>query len=151
MIRVGLAVEDPTTELIVKQLLVTAGHSVVDEEPQVVVTDGFEPLSIAPTVVLTPMARVGDAIEAMRRGAFGYALLPLQPHEVVLMVERSANRPAVAKTFEPRRLEDIELEHINAVVRHCKGNRAKAARLLGIGRNTLWRKLARHNGDDPSE
>ena len=151
MIRVGLAVEDPTTEITIRHLLETAGCSVVDENPEVVVTDGFDPQSIAPTVVLTPMARVGDAIEAMRRGAFGYALLPLQPHEVVLMVERAANRPAEAKPFEPWSLEDIELEHINAVVRHCKGNRAKAARLLGIGRNTLWRKLAKQGRDDSSE
>jgi two-component system response regulator HydG len=35
------------------------------------------------------------------------------------------------------------MEHIQRVLRVCKHNQAKAARILGIGRNTLWRKLKR--------
>jgi len=40
-----------------------------------------------------------------------------------------------------RPLEDVEMEHILRVLKKCKNNQAKAARMLGIGRNTLWRKL----------
>jgi two-component system response regulator HydG len=35
----------------------------------------------------------------------------------------------------------VELDHIRRTLEHCGGNRSEAARLLGIGRNTLIRKL----------
>jgi DNA-binding NtrC family response regulator len=38
-------------------------------------------------------------------------------------------------------LEDIEKRHILSVLESCKNNQAEAAKKLGIGRNTLWRKL----------
>ena len=40
-----------------------------------------------------------------------------------------------------RRLADVEQEHILGVLRACNGVQADAAKILGIGRNTLWRKL----------
>ncbi len=41
----------------------------------------------------------------------------------------------------PTRLEEVEREHIERVLRECGGNRSAAARVLGIHRKTLWRKL----------
>ena len=38
-------------------------------------------------------------------------------------------------------LAEVERRHILAVVRASSGNQAEAARILGIARNTLWRKL----------
>ncbi len=38
-------------------------------------------------------------------------------------------------------LRDMEREHVLRVLRECEGNRSAAARLLGIDRKTLWRKL----------
>jgi Nif-specific regulatory protein len=38
-------------------------------------------------------------------------------------------------------LREVELDHIRRVLRHCGDNRSEAARMLGIGRNTLLRKL----------
>jgi Nif-specific regulatory protein len=43
--------------------------------------------------------------------------------------------------FRPRPLADVEREHIAATLAYCHGNRSRAAALLGIGRNTLLRKL----------
>ncbi len=40
-----------------------------------------------------------------------------------------------------RPLREVEAEYIRHVVRACGGNRSEAARVLGIGRNTLARKL----------
>lgn len=39
-------------------------------------------------------------------------------------------------------LADVERRHIDMVLAACNGNRSEAARRLGIGRNTLARKLA---------
>ena len=40
-----------------------------------------------------------------------------------------------------RSLADVEREHVLRVLDACGGSQADAARVLGIGRNTLWRKL----------
>ena len=40
-----------------------------------------------------------------------------------------------------RTLSDVEREHILSVLDGCGGNQAEAARVLGLARNTLWRKL----------
>jgi DNA-binding NtrC family response regulator len=38
-------------------------------------------------------------------------------------------------------LEEVERGYMNAVVSRCKGNQSEAARILGVGRTTLWRRL----------
>ena len=40
-------------------------------------------------------------------------------------------------------LEEQEQRHIQFVLRRVKGNKTEAARLLGVDRRTLYRKLAR--------
>jgi two-component system response regulator HydG len=47
-----------------------------------------------------------------------------------------------------RTLAEVEREHILAMVRACRGNQSDAARVLGIGRNTLWRKLEAYRDDE---
>ena len=41
-----------------------------------------------------------------------------------------------------RPLAEVEREHVRAVLAACGNNQAEAARILRIGRTTLWRKLA---------
>jgi DNA-binding protein Fis len=38
-------------------------------------------------------------------------------------------------------LDEMERSYIEEVVRACGGNQAQAARVLGISRTSLWRKL----------
>ena len=40
-----------------------------------------------------------------------------------------------------RTLAEVEREHILYVLDACKGSQSEAARVLGVARNTLWRKL----------
>ncbi len=62
-------------------------------------------------------------------------------------------RPRVAdpelSPDEDVRWETVERRHIEAVLRSVQGNRAHAARLLGIDRKTLHRKLERMNIEVP--
>jgi two-component system response regulator HydG len=41
-----------------------------------------------------------------------------------------------------RTLAAVERDHIRAVLAACRNNQVEAARVLGIGRSTLWRKLS---------
>ncbi|MBI4951529.1 MAG: sigma 54-interacting transcriptional regulator [Myxococcales bacterium] len=55
-----------------------------------------------------------------------------------------ASRPASTGSTTgdvPATLAEMERRHILATLERCAGNRAATARALGIGENTLWRKL----------
>ena len=43
-----------------------------------------------------------------------------------------------------QRLADVEREHIDRTLRAVAGNKAAAARVLGLDRKTLYRKLTQH-------
>jgi DNA-binding NtrC family response regulator len=45
-------------------------------------------------------------------------------------------------------LEEMEKRYILYVLNKHKGNRARTASVLGIGRNTLWRKLKSYGYKD---
>lgn len=66
------------------------------------------------------------------------------PDDVVRPRARTSARPGTLA----RPLEDVEREHVLGVLALCDGKQAEAARVLEIGRNTLWRKL-REWGVDP--
>jgi DNA-binding NtrC family response regulator len=90
------------------------------------------------------MGDIPAAVLAMRKGVYGYIFLPLQPGEAGLMVERageSGGAPAAGEPAPEGRIDDAESRLILSTLRQCKYNRTRAARVLGIGRNTLWRKL----------
>jgi DNA-binding NtrC family response regulator len=42
-------------------------------------------------------------------------------------------------------LKELEKRHIAAAMKRCRDNQTQAAQQLGIGRNTLWRKLKEYN------
>ena len=52
--------------------------------------------------------------------------------------------PAQRENVGPPPLDAIEREHILDVLRQVKGNRMKAAKVLGISRRALYRRLERH-------
>ncbi|HET6437412.1 MAG TPA: sigma-54 dependent transcriptional regulator [Anaeromyxobacter sp.] len=64
------------------------------------------------------------------------------PDEILRAPRASAGRGPL------RTLAHVEQEHVLAVLRACLGVQADAARILGIGRVTLWRKLRAYGGPD---
>ncbi len=65
------------------------------------------------------------------------------PAEMTRKTDKPVAAPAPSRTDL---LEDIERRHILAVLDECEGNRAEAARRLGISRKTIDRKLVDWNG-----
>ncbi|MEJ2184990.1 MAG: sigma-54 dependent transcriptional regulator [Gemmatimonadota bacterium] len=73
-------------------------------------------------------------------------ILILYPDEDVVRSEYLPDhlvRQRMPATGAMESLEDVERRHIVRVLEHTDGNRAEAARILGIGRTTLYDKIAR--------
>lgn len=156
MARVRFDIEDPTNRLTLKAILEAEGHTVGEDDPDVVIADtaqkALEYAKGLPALVLARGSEVGEAVAAMRGGVYGYVFVPFQPGEAGIMVARagaSRKGAAAAQAETPlMTLEEAEGRLIEAVMRHCRNNRTKAARILGIGRNTLWRKLKKMKGGE---
>jgi two-component system response regulator RegA len=94
----------------------------------------------AACIVLTGYGSIATAVEAVRRGAFDYLTKPVDADDVLRAFEPSAEDDEVAASVPS--LQRVEWEHIQRVLADCDGNVSKAARLLGLHRRTLQRKLA---------
>lgn len=149
MAYVCLDIEDSTTAATLEDWLRADGHTIANTGAQAVITsDALAAISYAqdtPTLITAAASQLRSAIAAMRQGVYGYIFLPLQPGEPELMVRRATGEAAPGSALRPRTLADVEREHIIDVLRYCEGKRSDAARLLGIGRNTLWRKLRQYD------
>ena len=56
--------------------------------------------------------------------------------------------PAPRDAAAPAALDDVEREHIVDVLRQVSGNRMAAAKVLGISRRALYRRLDRYKIGD---
>jgi two-component system response regulator RegA len=93
-------------------------------------------------VVLTGYGSIATALEAVGLGARHYLTKPADVDEIVSAFERQQGRAQPSPTAAPT-LARVEWEHINRVLADCNGNISRAARVLGIHRRSLQRKLAK--------
>jgi two-component system response regulator RegA len=94
-------------------------------------------------VVLTGYGSIATAIEAVRRGATHYLTKPADADEILAAFERGG-ADAPRRPLVPMSLDRVEWEHINRVLVDCHGNVSEAARVLGLHRRSLQRKLAKY-------
>jgi two-component system response regulator RegA len=95
-------------------------------------------------VVLTGYGSVATAVEALRRGAAHYLTKPADADEILAAFDRVQGEAAAQSApLQPMSLDRVEWEHINRVLMDCGGNVSEAARVLGLHRRTLQRKLAK--------
>lgn len=97
-------------------------------------------------VVLTGFGSIATALEAVRLGARDYLTKPVEPDQILqaLRGERVAGTVTAAADLEPASLDRVEWEHIQRVLCDVGHNITRAARLLGIDRRSLQRKLAKY-------
>ena len=89
-----------------------------------------------PVVLMTAYADVQLAVKGLKNGAADFVTKPWANDELVRTL-----RDAVEKSREVVTLDELEQQHVHRVVDQCHGNMSKAAELLGITRQTLYRKL----------
>jgi len=107
-------------------------------------------------VVMTGSASIESAVACMRRGAFDYLAKPFDDVECVRATVRKAidQRRRARAAFAPEpRIEDAilplslaayERRVLERALEELAGDATAAARRLGIGRSTFYRKMASH-------
>jgi two-component system response regulator RegA len=96
-------------------------------------------------VVLTGYGSVATAVEAVRRGAVHYLTKPADADEILAGFSRGKESPELPiGPLQPMSLDRVEWEHINRVLVDCDNNISEAARVLGMHRRSLQRKLTKY-------
>ena len=95
-------------------------------------------------VVLTGYGSIATAMDAIRLGATHYLQKPATVDDLLQAFARAGDAPTSAEDATVPSLARVEWEHLNRVLADCDGNISKAARLLGLHRRSLQRKLAKY-------
>jgi two-component system response regulator RegA len=101
----------------------------------------------AAIVMLTGFGDIPLAVAAVREGADTLLTKPIDADRLLREAESIRNRPraslSVPAPSGAYNLDELERETIKAALQSCGGVIANAAKLLGIDRRTLQRKLKR--------
>lgn len=96
-------------------------------------------------VMMTGYASVATAVEAIKAGADDYLLKPVSVDAILrALTDEPAAPGAEEDSMIP--LGRLEWEHIQQALRATDGNISATARLLGVHRKSLQRKLAKRPG-----
>ena len=96
-------------------------------------------------VMLTGYGSIPTAISAVKRGADYYLSKPIDVDQILAAYDNleSATLESEGPESVPS-LARVEWEHMQRVLADCGDNISQAARLLGIHRRSLQRKLGKH-------
>ena len=98
-------------------------------------------------LVLTGYASIATAVQAVKDGADNYLAKPANVESILAALQTEASATQAEAAIEHPTLLSVarlEWEHIQRVLSDCSGNITQAAKLLGIHRRSLQRKLAKY-------
>ena len=164
--RIALIDDDEVFREALERSLARRGHIIVTADgenalarclafqPEAIVLDlkmpGASGLSLLPQikeslpevriVVLTGYGSIATAIEAVKLGASDYLTKPADANQVEAALEGTSQKTGI----DVPSLDRVEWEHLQRVLADCDNNISQAARLLGIDRRSLQRKLSKY-------
>jgi len=97
-------------------------------------------------IVLTGYGSIATALEAVRLGANHYLSKPVDVDQILAayeVIDSSSPGQSSPPATVPS-LARVEWEHIQRVLTDCSGNVSQAAKLLGLHRRSLQRKLLKY-------
>jgi two-component system response regulator RegA len=98
-------------------------------------------------IMLTGYGSIATALAATKLGASHYLSKPADADQILSAYEKiaagSPDRADPSDTEVPS-LARVEWEHIQRVLADCQGNISQAAKLLGLHRRSLQRKLQKY-------
>lgn len=92
-------------------------------------------------VMLTGYSSISTAVEAIKLGALNYLCKPADIEEILLAFSTALTQEELPLPENPTSLERLEWEHIQKTLQDNDGNISATARVLGMHRRTLQRKL----------
>lgn len=99
-------------------------------------------------IVLTGYGSIPTTIRAVKLGADDFLSKPADADQIISAYERlylpEQSLSSVEALPPAPSLARVEWEHMQRVIADCKGNITQAARLLGIHRRSLQRKLSKN-------
>lgn len=109
----------------------------------------------AAAIVLTGYGDLAAAQRAIELGVVAFLTKPFRLGELEKALAKAWKRPTLPMPAEepkqPTRLDEIERQHILAVLDKHQGNRTAAAKALGISRRTLQYRLAEYGQGETDE
>ncbi len=96
-------------------------------------------------IILTGYGSIATAMQALKLGADHYVSKPADAEQILEAyadLSRGSHEKHTPTTVPS--LARVEWEHIHRVLSDCSGNITQAARLLGIHRRSLQRKLSKY-------
>jgi two-component system response regulator RegA len=94
-------------------------------------------------IVLTGYGSIATAVESVKLGATTYLTKPVDAEQILAAFDGERPAGASQTPYAVPSLARVEWEHIQRVLADCGGNLSQAARLLGIHRRSLQRKLSK--------
>ncbi|MDH4065079.1 MAG: two-component system response regulator, partial [Acidobacteriota bacterium] len=82
--------------------------------------------------------------ESLKRGASDYLTKPVDADQVTTALAKASGPSDSPREFTVPSLARVEWEHIQRVMTECQGNVSQAARVLGLHRRSLQRKLSKY-------
>lgn len=97
-------------------------------------------------VVLTGYGSIATALKAVQLGAADYLTKPADADQVLAALRGERPQPESPKEVPAGApsLDRVEWEYMQRVLHDCNGNVSRAARILGLDRRSLQRKLAKY-------
>ena len=89
-----------------------------------------------PVILITAYADVQLAVKGLKYGAADFVTKPWDNDRLI-----GALHEAIDKNRQVLPLEQMEQEHVQRAMEQCHGNMSQTAKMLGITRQTLYKKL----------
>jgi two-component system response regulator RegA len=91
-------------------------------------------------VVVTGFGSIATALEAVKRGAVNYVTKPASLDQLLAAFSPEAVDSKTVQAEMPS-LAEVEAEYVRRVMDECGGNVSQSAKVLGVHRRSLQRKL----------
>lgn len=90
-------------------------------------------------LVLTGFGSIATALDAIKRGAVNYLTKPATVAQILTSFSRDYGNTSVDRQMPS--LAEVEAEYVQRVLDECGGNVSQTAKILGVHRRSLQRKL----------
>ncbi|MEY3106003.1 MAG: hypothetical protein RIT35_163 [Pseudomonadota bacterium] len=95
------------------------------------------------TIMLTGYASIATAIAAIKLGATYYLAKPVDADDIISAFFKGTADGHIDVNENHMSVKRHEWEYINRILNECEGNISQAAKVIGMHRRTLQRKLAK--------